>query len=471
MAVTADINGIQTKTLYGKVVLHKIPKTLSGDLVVPQRVTHIQITSFNSCGRLTSVTLQGNVKEIKAGAFKHCTNLEKIIVSQDNKYFESDTKGVLFTKGRDWLVCAPVKLNGLYIVPRGVKHIEKEAFKSCTDLTTLMLAQTVTSIGKGAFQDCTGLLHMIIPPCVTKIEPGAFAGCTQLCGVTVAADNVNFKTDQDGALYNKDKTRLYYVPSTLRGQRDKKDGRYIVPEGVTHIEDRAFWGCSGIKELILPDTLKFVGEDAFEGCSGLEKVYVPVGFSRWYVFDNCKNLQKRSVRDPLGLIYNWETKQIETVWKDIVHANILNGVEKIEPKTFAERMGLTAVAIPRSVTYISGAAFAGCKNLTDIQVDSENEVLYTDEHGVLFQKGKSSIALLRAPVNLGGSYCVPEGVTHIEPCAFECCTQLTVVTVPKSVWLIKPRAFLDCPNLTICGPAGSEAEKFAKDNKIPFAAK
>lgn len=67
---------------------------------------------------------------------------------------------------------------------------------------------------------------MIIPQNVTKIEPGAFAGCTQLCGVTVSIDSIYFSCE-DGALFNKDKTTLFYVPATLQGQQGKKDGRSI----------------------------------------------------------------------------------------------------------------------------------------------------------------------------------------------------------------------------------------------------
>lgn len=53
---------------------------------------------------------------------------------------------------------------------------------------------------------------------------------------------------------------------------------------------------------------------------------------------------------------------------------------------------------------------------------------------------------------------------------FLSCPQLAKVTIPKSVWSIRPQAFVDCPNVTICAPARSKAEKFAKSNKIHFVA-
>ena len=44
MVTTTTANGIQVKHYQGKVVLHKIPKTLCGEVLLPQDVTHIQIT-------------------------------------------------------------------------------------------------------------------------------------------------------------------------------------------------------------------------------------------------------------------------------------------------------------------------------------------------------------------------------------------------------------------------------------------
>ena len=276
MVITTDGNGVQIKRYSGKVLIHKIPNTLSGDLVLPQPITHLQKTSFAGCDHITSITIQDHVRAINAGAFDHCINLEKFNVSRDNKHFESDYKGALYTKGQEWLMRVPQQQSGIYVVSNKVKHIDKGAFKDCKHITTLMLGPTVTSIDSGAFENCTGLLHMIIPPNVTKIEPGAFAGCTQLCGVTVSADSIYFSCE-DGALFNKDKTTLFYVPATLLGQQGKKDGRFQVPDSVTYIAPFAFSGCKEIKEIILPDSLKTIGKDAFENCSALTTVYAPAG--------------------------------------------------------------------------------------------------------------------------------------------------------------------------------------------------
>lgn len=109
-----------------------------------------------------------------------------------------------------------------------------------------------------------------------------------------------------------------------------------------------------------------------------------------------------------------------------------------------------------------------CKNLTTISVSDENEALYTDDCGVLFEKINDNVVLLRVPTNLSGSYCVPEGVTHIPQNAFDGCQQLNKLVIPQSVWSLQRGAFVDCPNLSICGKPGSEAEKAAQRHVIPF---
>lgn len=145
-------------------------------------------------------------------------------------------------------------------------------------------------------------------------------------------------------------------------------------------------------------------------------------------------------------------------------------MESFEANTFANCPQLTTVGIPKTVTDISSSAFKGCSNLTTIVVSAENEVLYTDESGVLYRKERGNIALMRAPTDLPMTYRIPEGVTHIAQNAFEDCLQLKKLVIPESVWAIQRGAFVDCPNLSIWGKPGTEAENAAHGHAIPFVA-
>ena len=65
---------------------------------------------------------------------------------------------------------------------------------------------------------------------------------------------------------------------------------------------------------------------------------------------------------------------------------------------------------------------------------------------------------------------IPNGTKFIGIAEFKGCKRLKTITIPDSVTRIGENAFNDCPNLTIHAPAGSYAEKYAKENNIPFEA-
>ncbi len=58
--------------------------------------------------------------------------------------------------------------------------IRPEAFAGQSNLTDILLPQTIGRIPKGAFSGCSGLKRITIPRKVDIIREGAFAGCNQL---------------------------------------------------------------------------------------------------------------------------------------------------------------------------------------------------------------------------------------------------------------------------------------------------
>ena len=73
-------------------------------------------------------------------------------------------------------------------------------------------------------------------------------------------------------------------------------------------------------------------------------------------------------------------------------------------------------------------------------------------------------------VGPGGDVVIPAGVTSIGDKTFWNCRDLTSAVIPGSVTHIGKYAFRNCRFLTIHAPAGSYAERYAKENNIPFVA-
>jgi hypothetical protein len=83
------------------------------------------------------------------------------------------------------------------IVPEGILRIEESAFSNCSNLTTITLPNSLTSIGMGAFNKCTKLTSIDIPSSVTDIGLIVFYGCTYLTSITVDEGNETYKNDND----------------------------------------------------------------------------------------------------------------------------------------------------------------------------------------------------------------------------------------------------------------------------------
>ena len=59
--------------------------------------------------------------------------------------------------------------NEEYIVPDGIRRIDKVAFAGCSNLKKIILPETLEDIGIGAFEDCSELKEIEIPYNVKKI--------------------------------------------------------------------------------------------------------------------------------------------------------------------------------------------------------------------------------------------------------------------------------------------------------------
>lgn len=66
-----------------------------------------------------------------------------------------------------------------------VKSIGRDAFELCTDITEVVIPDSVSTIGQGAFYNCSGLTSLNISDGVTEIDSYAFYKCSGLTDVNI----------------------------------------------------------------------------------------------------------------------------------------------------------------------------------------------------------------------------------------------------------------------------------------------
>lgn len=114
-------------------------------VIIPDSVELIKKRAFAFNPELRSVHIGESVKYIMPGAFSGCEKLKRITVSPENDYYYVQN-GCLIDKETKKLIvaCAP------YVVPEGVKIIEKQAFMfllNCARVTLPASLEFINSEG------------------------------------------------------------------------------------------------------------------------------------------------------------------------------------------------------------------------------------------------------------------------------------------------------------------------------------
>ena len=217
-------------------------------ITIPEGVTSIGRYAFRGCSSLASVTLPDSVTSIGQGAFSNCSSLASITIP-DN---------VTSIGGFAFEYCSSLTS---ITIPDSVTSIETYAFDNCTSLASITIPDGVTSIGYGAFYNCSSLTSITIPDSVTSIGENAFCECSSL------AEFSGKFASEDGRCLIINGNLNSFAPAGLT--------EYVIPNGVTTIEHRAFFECDELVSVTIPDEVISIKEEAFRWCDNLASINIP----------------------------------------------------------------------------------------------------------------------------------------------------------------------------------------------------
>lgn len=332
-------------------------------------------------------------------------------------------------------------------------------------VTTENITVPVTMIDEQAFIDREKITQVNIPSTIESIGNLAFNGCISLTSFNVNSKNANF-CSENGILFNKAKTTLLQYPSA------KADTDYSIPDGVTKIEDWAFYDCNKLTVMTIPSSVATIGEYALNFCTGLTELFVhaktpPTVGTNAFINVNLAI----PVYVPAASL---DTYKAAAAWKDFNNLQALvteftvNNLKYKVTDYIANKVELTGYAtkptgkldIPASVTYgsktysvtsIVEQAFDGCSAITEVTIPASVTSVGSDVFN-----GCSS--LTQATIG--------DGLTEISTSMFTNCSALEKLVIGKGVTKIESFAFANCSNLKEITVLASNPPSVASDRSF-----
>lgn len=140
------------------------------------------------------------------------------------------------------------------MIPDYITSIPDNGFANHTEIVSLVIPRSVSTIGSFAFFGCENLESITIPESVKDMGSYAFANCHNLKEVNIVGSISSLKD------------HVFDSCSSLQN--------FVAPSSLTYIGWGAFRNCTSLTNISLPKETSVIENSSFEGCFGLRNIYL-----------------------------------------------------------------------------------------------------------------------------------------------------------------------------------------------------
>ena len=122
------------------------------NIEIPEGITSIENYAFDSCTNLETIKLPSTLETIEGTAFNSCTKLANIEIAEGNRNFSFENGILLGNNGTEMVIILESAIkNNTLTIPDTVISLKNEQISGFTQITTVNIPSSVTSIDAGFF--------------------------------------------------------------------------------------------------------------------------------------------------------------------------------------------------------------------------------------------------------------------------------------------------------------------------------